>query len=119
MLRRDARLRKEYLYRKGLEAQEAKMHARTQEIGNVLKGTSEHDTVSYSLRKDAVALAKRALYDEGLEGTKQWDRQFNFQDPAPASTMSMAGRGNEIPKSSLPLRGIRVAVCSSLPRSFA
>lgn len=68
MLRRDARLRKEYLYRKGLEAQEAKMHARTQEIGNVLKGTSEHDTISYSLRKDAVALAKRALYDEGLDG---------------------------------------------------
>lgn len=69
MLRRDARLRKEYLYRKGLEAQEAKMHARTEEIGKVLSGTSEHDTVSYALRRDAVGLAKRALYDEGMGGT--------------------------------------------------
>lgn len=65
MQRRDARLRKEYLYRKSLEEKELRQY----EQKNKLKDALETSTsVPYEIKKDAVELAKKLTYDEGLAG---------------------------------------------------
>lgn len=65
MLRRDARLRKEYLYRKSLEEKEVRQYEKKM----ALKSSLERNTaISGEIKRESMELAKQLTYDEGLSG---------------------------------------------------
>lgn len=66
MQRRDARLRKEYLYRKSLEEKEKRQHEQKQRLKSSLDASQP---IPSDLKKDAVVLAKQLVYDEGMAGS--------------------------------------------------
>ena len=63
MLRRDTRLRKEFLYRKSLEERERRMHDKKQRLKQAL---DENKPIPQDLREDAAALADALALDAGL-----------------------------------------------------
>lgn len=63
MLRREARLRKEFLYRKALEERENKLQEGKARIKEALESNRP---IPAELRQDAVALASAATFDEGV-----------------------------------------------------
>ncbi|XP_053328676.1 U3 small nucleolar ribonucleoprotein protein IMP4 isoform X1 [Spea bombifrons] len=66
MLRREARLRKEYLYRK---AQEAKLHGIEDKKQRLKRALEENRLIPTEVRRDALALQQQIEYDdEGGEG---------------------------------------------------
>jgi U3 small nucleolar ribonucleoprotein protein IMP4 len=72
MLRREARLRKEFLYRKALEENERKLSGQKDALQQAL---DTNKPIPRELRKDAVKLANSLTYDNGarLEQTHQDD----------------------------------------------
>lgn len=65
MLRRDSRLRKEYLYRKSLQEKEALKYENKMALKNHLEqGTS----LSSRVKKESNEIVKSLIYDDGLEG---------------------------------------------------
>lgn len=67
MLRRDARLRKEYLYRKSLEEKEVRQH----EKKIALKAGLECNIpLQNDVKKEALELAQQLAYDDGLAGNQ-------------------------------------------------
>lgn len=65
MLRREARLRKEFLFRKAGEEQERKQHEQRMRIKEALDANRP---IPAELRSEAAALAETLAYDEGLGG---------------------------------------------------
>lgn len=63
MLRRDARLRKEFLYRKAIEDKERKLHEKKIRLKKAL---DENKPIPHDLRSEATQLADALAYDEGL-----------------------------------------------------
>ncbi len=63
MLRRDARLRKEFLYRKALEDKERKLYDQKVRLKSAL---DENKNIPADLRKDAAHLAELLAYDESM-----------------------------------------------------
>jgi len=66
MQRREARLRKEYLYRKSLEDKEKKRHQQKELLQTAI---DKRSAIPLEIKKSAVELARETIYDEGLEGT--------------------------------------------------
>lgn len=65
MLRRDARLRKEYLYRKSLQEKEVAHYERKQKLKESLQTNTP---LSNDLKCDSEKIAHDVAYDEGLKG---------------------------------------------------
>ena len=65
MLRREARLRKEFLYRKALEEKEKKLYDQKIKLKEAL---DTNKPIPKELQKDAATLAATLSYDEGLPG---------------------------------------------------
>lgn len=65
MQRREARLRKEYLYRKSLEEKEQRLHDQKMRLKSALENS---ENVPADIKKETVSLAKQLTYDDGLEG---------------------------------------------------
>ncbi|XP_046342662.2 U3 small nucleolar ribonucleoprotein protein IMP4-like [Haliotis rufescens] len=83
MLRRQARLRREYIYRKSIEERERTIHEKKQKIKQSLE---ENKIVPVDLRKDAVYLEKTLDWDgEGADGlTTHVDDEYKWagvEDP--------------------------------------
>lgn len=68
MQRREARLRKEYLYRKSLEEKERRLF---EQKSRLKKSLDSSEPIPHDLRNDAVDLAKKLTYDEGVASTKK------------------------------------------------
>jgi hypothetical protein len=65
MLRREARLRKEFLYRKALEEKEKKLYDQKMKLKEAL---DTNKPIPKELQKEAATLAASLSYDEGLPG---------------------------------------------------
>lgn len=65
MLRRDARLRKEYLYRKSLQEKEIAHFEQKQKLKESLQNNF---TLSGDLKHDTEKVVRDMVYDEGLSG---------------------------------------------------
>jgi U3 small nucleolar ribonucleoprotein protein IMP4 len=65
MLRKDARLRKEYLYRKSLQEKEVAHYERKQKLKESLQSSTP---LSGDLKYDTEKIAHDVAYDEGLKG---------------------------------------------------
>ncbi|XP_067682983.1 U3 small nucleolar ribonucleoprotein protein IMP4-like [Haliotis asinina] len=83
MLRRQARLRREYIYRKSIEERERTIHEKKQKIKQSLE---ENKTVPVDLRKDAVYLEKTLDWEgDGADGlTTHVDDEYKWagvEDP--------------------------------------
>ncbi|XP_071082580.1 U3 small nucleolar ribonucleoprotein protein IMP4-like isoform X2 [Haliotis cracherodii] len=83
MLRRQARLRREYIYRKSIEERERTIHEKKQKIKQSLE---ENKIVPVDLRKDAVYLEKTLDWDgDGADGlTTHVDDEYKWagvEDP--------------------------------------
>lgn len=65
MLRRQTRLRKEYLYRKSLEAREKTAFEKKQALKTALQ---EGRAIPTELRKEADALRRELVFDEDQNG---------------------------------------------------
>lgn len=65
MNRREARVRKEYLYRKSLEEKDKRLQDSKKAIADSI---SNSVNVPSSLKGDAVSLAQKAIMDEHIEG---------------------------------------------------
>lgn len=63
MQRREARLRKEYLYRKSLEEKERRLF---EQKSRLKKSLDSSEPIPHDLRNDAVDLAKKLAYDEAV-----------------------------------------------------
>lgn len=66
MLRRDVRLRKEYLYRKSLEEKESKKYEKKQLLKEAL---DMGKPIPAEIRKESGHLAEQLTFDEGLDST--------------------------------------------------
>lgn len=66
MQRREARLRKEYLFRKSLEEKEQRSFENKQKLKEALDASAP---LPHEVKKDALEISKKALYDDGLEGS--------------------------------------------------
>lgn len=67
MQRREARLRKEYLYRKSLEEKERRLF---EQKSRLKKSLESSEPIPHDLRSDAVDLAKKLTYDEAVTDPK-------------------------------------------------
>lgn len=67
MLKRDIRLRKDYIYRKSVEQEEAKEERKKEAIMEALSSNQ------HIRSKDAISFVKKALYDEHLQKEKEND----------------------------------------------
>lgn len=65
MLRRDIRLRKEFLFRKSQEENDRRIHEKKQRIKKAL---DENKPIPSDIKAEAVNLAEALSYDENLEG---------------------------------------------------
>ena len=66
MLRREARLRKEFLYRKALEEKDRKQQEQKLQLKNAL---DSNKPIPKELKRDAVKLAEALSYDQNVTGT--------------------------------------------------
>lgn len=65
MQRREARLRKEYLYRKSLEEKEKKQHEQKSKLKAALETSSR---VPVEVSRDIANISRNLIYDDGLKG---------------------------------------------------
>ncbi|KAL1122668.1 hypothetical protein AAG570_002995 [Ranatra chinensis] len=81
MLRRQARLRREYLYRKSLEIRNKSIQEKKEKIKRSLEEGTPIDT---KLRKDALNLVEKIRWEEGGAGTTHEDDEYRWagvEDP--------------------------------------
>lgn len=67
MLRREARLRKEFLYRKALEEKEKKLYDNKCALKDALENNRP---IPVELRKEATSIAEALSFDDNLPGRK-------------------------------------------------
>jgi len=85
MIRREARLRREFIYRKSLEAQQGAIQERRDRVKNAL---AKNSTIPTDLRKDAVSMVKDLAWGGQVDSVDDEYRWAGCEDPSVVVTTS-------------------------------